>query len=329
MWFPADLRCETGGPIEGSGILRPFNTLVRGTSENAERVILTFAVGPEGRPHSIEREGNRFNPAGSNASAALAGSRFPAGSPRQRCQMTYHAKVASFEEAPLGEVVSLSITPDIGRPPQEMWDRINGSRDCMSPPRPQQLVRVMPDFSKIKGKVGARDWTLIGYDIDDSGKTTSPHVVLGTNNAELDAAAVKAIQESRFTEGTAKTGCLFPFWRNPELLEAPAMPDDQSPCDNPAWERAPVLTYPKAFQKRLIEGWAVVRYDIAPWGETGNIEVVEAQPAADFGQAAHAMLRGAKHEPLDEGATGCFARVIYVMPDEKGMPSPTLGRIEG
>ena len=34
---------------------------------------------------------------------------------------------------------------------------------------------------------------------------------------------------------------------------------------------------------RAIEGWAVIAFDVAPWGGTGNVRVVASEPAADFG----------------------------------------------
>ena len=70
--------------------------------------------------------------------------------------------------------------------------------------------------------------------------------------------------------------------------------------------------------RRRIEGWAVVRYDAAPWGEIGNVTVLAAQPSADFGTQAQVVLRSAKVAPSESGFTGCVERVRFVMPPESG-----------
>ena len=318
MWYPDEVNCEAGTFPQAEELLRPFNTTTYALEEEPAPASLTFAIDDTGRPHSIDFA-NGSSQTLADAPAALAGSRFRAGASARNCTISYEARTATFEQAPFAELVSLSISPEGRRPPKKVWERIYGSSECMKPPRPRQLVRVMPDFAKIPGKTGARDWTLIGYDIDEEGRTQSPKVIATTGSPALDEAGIQAVDQSRFAEGAAKTGCLNPFWRNPLRLAAPHRPEGDSPCDDlPDWDWSPNLRYPAAFQRRLIEGWALIRYDVASWGETGNVEVIDAQPASAFGVAAMQMMQRAKYKAAGEGATGCTTLVAYVLPEEDG-----------
>ena len=69
----------------------------------------------------------------------------------------------------------------------------------------------------------------------------------------------------------------------------------------------------------MIEGWAVVRYDVAPWGALGNISVLKSEPSEDFGKQAVMMLQNAMLAPSTQGMTGCVDRVRYVLDDK---PAP-------
>ena len=85
------------------------------------------------------------------------------------------------------------------------------------------------------------------------------------------------------------------------------------------WTHLGLQTFPEPFRKRSIEGWAIVRYDVAPWGAVGNVKVLESQPSEDFGKQATIMLQNAALPP-SRGMTGCVDRVRYVFDP---MASPT------
>lgn len=80
------------------------------------------------------------------------------------------------------------------------------------------------------------------------------------------------------------------------------------------WATRPTTFYPPAYRNRAIEGWAVVSFDTAPWGEVGNVKLLEAQPSADFGSQAMAIVRGARVTPSAQGASGCVETVKFMMP---------------
>lgn len=315
-WMPGEVRCDGGAVISGATLRRPLNAMGWRGSPNQQPVTLRFAIDSSGRPVSIAREDRHFV-SSDDIAPALAASRFPAKA-QTRCAVTYSARFEPFATAPLPDLVSYSISPLNGRLPAQGWQRIQASGDCAQSPRPQPLIRVLPDFEKLRGTPGVRDWALIGYDTDASGKPLNVRVQTGTGNAELDKAAVKAMQQSRFTGG-ARTGCVYPYWRAPDVMPAPPMPEESAfhAADTCAaerkWVSPPVLRFPPAYNRRKIEGWAVVRYDVAPWGAIGNAKVLDAQPSEDFGQQALQVIQSAKVEASPEGRTGCIGRIRFVM----------------
>ncbi|PCD02475.1 energy transducer TonB [Sphingomonas spermidinifaciens] len=323
-WVPGPVRCADG-PVEAAPIRRPGNTLRYGSGPATQAPVeLRFAIAADGRPVSIDRApgGYRYHP--DDLLPALAASRFPAAA-RRDCSITYSPVSTPLGEAPVAELVSYTINPRSGRLPREGWDRIRPAGNCADRPRPGALMRAMPDFRNIAGTPGVQDWSLVAYDTDAAGKPTGVRAVEGTGNRALDAASVKAMRASRFSGG-ARTGCVYPYWRTADTLPAPPMPDAvaaPSPTcpDGRDWAKAPTLTFPEPYRRRRIEGWAIVRYDVAPWGEIGNLTVVAAEPTADFGRQATQMLRMARLKPSAQGRSGCIDRVKFVMTPADAPPA--------
>jgi TonB family protein len=277
---------------------------------------MEFAINEGGRAHSIAQRSVNMAYQSDDIAPALAASRFATGQAATGCTVTYTNAFAIFDAAPLPELVSYSVNQHSGRLPREAWRRIEAGADCFANPRPQQLLRAYPDFGKIPGTPGVRDWSLVSYDTDASGRPVRPIMKTGTGNRALDAASITAVSDSRFTGG-ARAGCLYPYYRNAVVLTAPTMPEkpvEPAGCARrDAWQAKPVLVYPPAYSRRAIEGWAVIRYDIAPWGAIGNVSVVEAQPSADFGAQAKRMLESARAKPSEMGAQNCVVHVRYAM----------------
>ncbi|PKP91061.1 MAG: hypothetical protein CVT77_13320 [Alphaproteobacteria bacterium HGW-Alphaproteobacteria-16] len=86
-------------------------------------------------------------------------------------------------------------------------------------------------------------------------------------------------------------------------------------CRAGAWQRPPASSYPAAFRRRAIEGWAIVSFDLAPWGATGNFKVLVSEPADTFGQQAQQNLARAHAYPSSSGAKGCVVKIVFRMPD--------------
>ena len=160
------------------------------------------------------------------------------------------------------------------------------------------------------------------YDIDAQGKPTRAATVAGSGNAALNRAAVDAIARSRFEAG-ARRGCLAPTGLRAAILPAPPAPEEDAmrpagatcPVKLPN-VRPPTLTMPDAYRKRSIEGWAIVAYDVAPWGATGNARVLAAEPTTEFGDWALGVVRSVTKPASNTGYVGCLDRVRFKMGDE-------------
>lgn len=316
IWMPGEVRCDGGTAVAGNPIRRPLVSIGWRGANNRQTVTLHFDIDGSGRPVSITREDQRFVP-NDDIAPSLAASRFPAMA-RSACSVTYTPRIEPFATAPIADLVSYSVSPLSGRLPQQGWARIREAGNCTDAPRQQPLTRTFPDFDKLPATPGVRDWSLIAYDTDASGKPVKVRVKTGTGNKALDQAGVEAMRKSRFTGG-ARTGCTYPYWRAPEVLPAPPMPDKSAfaPAGTcPAgreWASAPVLRFPPAYNRRRIEGWAVVSYDIAPWGAVGNAKVLASQPSDDFGRQALQVIQSARAEPSQEGRSGCVERVRFAI----------------
>ncbi|HUD95771.1 TonB family protein [Sphingobium sp.] len=317
-WMPGEVRCG-GEKIMAVRMQQPFDSM--GFARPAVAQAYRFRIDEEGRPLSIVNDrGARFSALTDDVEAALTASRFTAGAARTECRVEYRSQATPLEEAPAVDLMAYSLSPISGPMPAAAWKRlVSDGSTCLAAPRPAPLNRAFPDFNALPATPGTRDWTMVGYDLDAKGRPVRPHVVAGTDNAALDKASVKAVRASRFTGG-ARTGCLYPYWRTPATMAAPAIPETdmgrpkEAKCDvDRDWAVQPRLAYPAAYRRRAIEGWAVIAYDVAPWGETGNVRVLASEPSAAFGEQAVQMIRAARKASSASGASGCIEKVRFVI----------------
>lgn len=314
-WVAGAMRCGAA-VVRPSAVYPPRPAMVwPGASTVA--VTLRFAVDATGRTVDVAREGNDYVAFGDDVAPALVATRFAADAPQRDCRVTYEARRTPVSVAPVDDLIAYSLEPHSGALPPAAWERIGAGGTCTREPRPAPLRRDYPDFEAVAGTAGARDWSMIAYDTDARGRPVKVRVRLGTGNAALDRASIAAVRSSRFTMG-ARTGCLYPYWRMAQKLEAPAMPAHDLPPPDGAtcpsqhgWATPPRLTYPEAYRRRMIEGWAVLAYDVAPWGAIGNVRVLAAQPSADFGTQAIEVLNSARLKSSSTGLAGCVDRVIF------------------
>jgi TonB family protein len=317
-WIPGEIRCN--GETVGETPLRPAVEITVLNPQQGRPVSYRFAIDANGRTRSIERGATEFSSFGQDIGPALAASRFAAGAPRENCAISYTAKLEPLASAPIADLVAYSIFPIGPKLPKEGWDRFGAVGDCRDKPRPVPLLSGHPEFRKLKAAPGARDWSLVGYDTDAGGQPINVRIAHSTGNDELDAAAIEAIRVSRFTGG-ARTGCLYPYWRSAAKLAAPERPAEEQMRPTNAvcpakveWAVRPTTRYPLAYRKRAIEGWAIVAFDTAPWGEVGNVKILAAEPSADFGQQAMGIVRSGRVAPSPQGASGCVETVKFMMP---------------
>jgi TonB family protein len=320
IWRPGEVRCG-GQPVAAVAMARPFIGFSTEPRREAIEERFRFRIDADGRPLSIVQDGMSPWSRGvaDSLGALLAVSRFAAGPTRSDCTIAFVVHPAPIDTAAAGDLMAYTMLPFGIRLPPAAWKRMaSAGSTCLDTPRPAPLLRAFPDFDALPGTAGVRDWSMVGYDLDAKGRPANVRIVEGTGNRALDAASVEALHGSRFTGG-ARTGCLYPFWRKAAPMPAPASPDRTSlrpegaNClgDRP-WAVKPRLFYPTAYRQRAIEGWAAVAYDVAPWGDTGNIRVLASEPAAAFGQQATQIIRAARKAPSPNGATGCVEMVRFV-----------------
>jgi TonB family protein len=325
-WMPGPVQCDRT-TVPAISLQRPLTWLAwPGQREGLASVTYRFRIDASGRPLSITRDGTGYVTGGEDIAPSLAASRFAGGSAHEECAITYTARSTPLALAPIADLMAYTIAPTNGALPPAGWDRITPvDATCRRVPQPQGLTQVFPHFDALPATPGARNWSMVRYDINPAGRPTNVRVVEGTRNAALDTASVRAMKGWRFTRG-ARSGCLYPFWRSPAPMPAPASPARSvvMPTDNhcpiaATWTQRPPPVYPPAWHRRAIEGWAIVAFDVAPWGDIGNLRVVASEPSAEFGEQALRTIRGARKPASATGHTGCFERVRFVL-DAKATP---------
>lgn len=322
-WQVESIRCGDRA-VTPLAAPRPLSGLLWGPAD-PQPITFTFRIDATGRALSIAQAPARYVPSSEDLGPALAAARFAPGEALAGCTITYRAEAVPLADADPIELMAYTIDPISGRLPQAGWDRIRTpDSDCLRPPYPKPLLRAYPDFDTIAGSPGERSWTMIGYDLTGSGTPVNVRTIAGTANRALDAAGRKAIVASRFTAG-ARTGCLYPYWHAATPTAAPVAPEEASfgttpNCPAAPWVQPPRLTYPGAWNRRSIEGWTVVTYDVAPWGDVGNVRVLASEPATAFGEQALQVIRSARRAPSPTGASGCIDRVLFRI-RSNGMPA--------
>lgn len=311
VWKTGPIRCAEGA-VASAGLLVPMPTPLIRVAAGESGVTLSFDIDPDGRPYAITGkidQATRF--AASDLMPSLRASRLGVSGARRGCTLTYTPEVRSLADASLETIARFGVARR-ARIEKASWDRF-ASGNCRDSRSPALLLQAFPDWRKLEARPGDWGWTYVRYDIDAEGLPVNVATVLGSGDPKIDSAGVEAIAATRFAGGPRR-GCVYAWWRGPEVVPAPPVaPAKGNPaCDiADRWERAPRLVYPPSYQGRAVEGWAVLRFDVAPWGEIGAIEVMEAQPTAEFGPAAQAVLQAARFKPIETGLKGCVDRVIF------------------
>lgn len=305
---------------------RGLTLLNESTGQTDERVALDFSISDEGRPLSIRPaslfDGRRLTAATqARTEATLAAWTFPRGA-RPDCRLTiqYTAVPLALAEPDLllGFYASTRPGGEL-RKAVEAHLRRPGD-DCVGLPRPRTLG--VPDFAIGSSQPGSTSWTALRWNVSADGSPREVETVASSGDEAFDAETRRAVEASTF-RGGAKTGCLYNYWRTGPRLAAPSLPMDRDEdslqnCPPAIAERfqAGRSTFPDAFHKRRIEGWALVRFDLASWGQVGNVQVIEAQPAATFGEEARRIVQLGRATPGFEGAIRCVVPVRFKMPED-------------
>lgn len=335
-----EARCD-GGPVQVVRLEAPLPVSAFGNGDNAPQpVTLSFRIDAEGRPLSIVRTDgppgewrqSHIYYENSDVIPAFAVSRFAPGV-RSNCTIRFDARAWSTTEAPLALVQRYFVAPHQRQPgEQALFRRMHpANTDCIGAGSPRLRLRAFPAFEAIPIPPGAWAHAMTGFDIDARGRPANVRILGSDRNSALDRASIKAVRQSRYAP-EARHGCTYPYYRrSDETIAAPVIPDKESlrpagaHCSegDTGWTSMPKLTFPAGFESRRIEGWAIVGYDVAPWGQIGNVRVLAAEPAAAFGERARDIVGSARQATSPTGRSGCVDIVRFVMP-QKGQEAPDV-----
>ena len=302
----------------------PFTQVARIGVEAARSYEMGFTIGDDGRPLGITQRvavsGGKGYVQGTDLAPALSLWRFPASAAGAACTMTFTPRSIPLDRAAPTDLYRVAALR-MANPSefQTVMQQIRKSGDCAGPGRPRMLLRAYIDDRRIPQAPGVPSYAVASFDIDADGVPQNPGIVASDGNRVLEAAASDAAGRSRYVGNAPRTRCTIPFRRAAtEPVPAPPMPPKAEypagNCPEPIrWARPLRQEFPDAFGRRAIEGWAIVRYDLAPWGATGSVTVLASEPAADFGEQARRLIIAARAEASASGAQGCIARVQYRM----------------
>ena len=323
---PSVLRQWNAGTATCDGVAQPAVVLPEprptaayaGVPAAARIVALDFAIDGDGRPHAIRAGRPGPAPAGQDDDVvpALAAARFAAGAPRNGCAIRFFQQDDPIADAALQAAFAATIPPMTQHAPA-LFERIHpaGSTCRTTPVEPLRIA--VPAYRTIVRTPGRAGWAVVRFDIAADGRPAAVAIAASNGNAALDRAATRAVTDSRFV-AEARRGCLRPFVQPAGTLAAPAIPaavraslPGASCPDGLPWTTSPTLRFPENFRRRSIEGWAALRFDVASWGQPGNVRVIAAEPAAAFGEAAARMILAARKAASPAGHVGCTVIVRY------------------
>jgi TonB family protein len=293
-------------------------------------VSIRFRIDPSGRPVGIKLVDGAA-PHGPDVIPAFAAWRFEKGQERASCELAFEKRESPVPQADLQSVyrwIALVDPRQLGGGEalrRAVFSRaIPDGSDCADR-RPNIRQQVFPAFEQIPQAPGTISHSFMTFDIDAAGRPINVRLVGSGGNAELDRQSLDAVARSRFAPGERR-GCPMWYYRTPtEPLEAPLGPSPESLAppgsncptdDREPWAQLPPLVFPNEFRRRNIEGWAIVGYDLAPWGGVGNVQLLAAEPASPFGERALGVVRNGTKKESPNGYRGCTIRVRFEITDD-------------
>lgn len=286
-------------------------------------ITLRFRIDETGRPlsitrqASIERSGRYLDT--SDLEPSLAASRFD---PKRRdaCEITYQPVVTPLGAAGPDLLFSAFDSPLVRPILPRVYARFApaGSDCALASLRPRLLA--FPDLDRFQGRP-ERHGALFSFDVLADGRTANVRL-LRSYEAESARDVRWAVEQTRYVPNKPARGCVIGFTVGAAQPEGEQLrPGDAS---------APVATcphlplpvrriepgpFPPAFAWRNVEGYAVVRYDVATWGAVGNVRVETSEPAELFGQRAAAAVRALSFPPSAGGKKDCTTRILFRLGD--------------
>lgn len=322
------LRIEEPVPVAAT-----FLGEAREDGQSLGSIRLRFRIDSDGRPLGISEE--PFDDGAgwidtSDVVPAFASWRFRPGAERRDCEIAFAIAPKPLETVPARHKARYLATPEgsgslyqEGSLAAEAFEGlIPAGSTCSDAPRVGVRTWTYVDPEDVPLKPGSLSFAQILYDVSDSGWAANVRVGQSSGNRAFDRAAAEAMSASRFA-GPPRKGCTYVSAlsaRKPMAAPPPPALDrferetDVCRLQESGWAELPVLTFPEPFRRRAIEGWAIVRYDVSPWGSVGNMSIVAAEPAEAFGKEATRILSKARRTPSKLGHSGCLQTLIFDVP---------------
>ncbi|WP_292226950.1 TonB C-terminal domain-containing protein [Brevundimonas sp.] len=300
--------------VQSAGAVETPDTLIR------------FSIAEDGRTRDIKpipSPHGRFTSHSADPLAALAAWRF-AGGARSDCLLTVSYRPVPIAEAASGDLLRyFAVTRTRGAVRDAVGNRLAGAEaNCGGDRRGGRRPRTVSYPDNLVGQrppPGGKAWTVVRWDINAQGRATNVRTLGSSGDRAFDAESRRAVSATVVEGGAPLKGCVYNFYRTGPTLPAPAMPDraDEPLGSCPTDVRARLQirpnpdTYPKGFNDRQIEGWALVRFDVATWGQLGNVTLLDAQPASAFGEGGMTTVRSSRAESGTTPGVGCIVPVRY------------------
>lgn len=326
-WTPGDLHCK-GGETRAERLENPFPVAL---GLPAGPVRLRFALDADGRPHGIVAEPKdkdeariyRYFSPQLDLEPALAGSRFSAGAAGRTCTIQFNPTRIPLTQTTISQrfdwLTSQEGTEfDIA---QKAFFRLEGNT-CNDRLRPRVIH--FPPLDVIPAPDGHLGKALLQFDVDAEGVPANLTVRFSTLTPEGTAAALEAQRASRFAPKALKN-CLAAAWQPPPgTIAAPApldpqpfiLSDARCPANPNSLLHVAEVPFPEGFQRRNIEGWSIVRFDIEPDGRVVNAMAALSEPAQAFGVQAERVVDAARADASADGYTGCVTRIVFKLDDD-------------
>jgi TonB family protein len=284
--------------------------------------VFTFSINAEGRVTDLKGGGVGLW-SEEDQIAILASWRFAPGAPLSGCSLDAAPTAVPLAEAPPAKLFEIVAAEGRNAAPA-VFQALNATDDCYKGVRRRPEIWAYPDLRPFDDKSVDPPWAVLTYDIDAKGATRNIKAALQHGDPALAKAAAAAIAKSRFLPGPARAGCRVVAKARPQLSAPPARPENgafdrpEDKCDltREQMNLSAPMAYPPAFARRRVGGWAIIRFDVAPWGEVGAVEVLAAQPTQAFGSPAQSLVRSARPKPSATGYHGCIVPIIYAIPPE-------------
>lgn len=318
---PTAFTCDKGQPrlVEGAPV--PIRTQqgyvsVEGQFNSPVLEGYTFGVDADGRVIDLDRSG-AWTP--DSQAAVIASWRFAPGAPASKCKLSLTATVVPLALASPAQLLQAQIA-EWRNTPAYVRKALDALGSCGQTPRRRPQTIAYPDIRPFGNRTVDPAWAGMTYDIDADGAVRNVRIVTQHGEQAFADAAAASVAESRFQSGSPRTGCHAVFKAGVKASPATKRPDAASferPGDACALKKLPlpeVMPYPPAYAQRRVGGWAIVRFDVAPWGQIGSVQLLASQPTPAFGMAAVELMQRIKVEAPPSGYRGCVVPIIYATP---------------